>query len=157
MEARPDAKSFDSQPFPASPDGVSSAAPDLDKYLAIPQSDRELSSELQSLGHLVQQHVEDNYHLEPVTESIESLEETLRKLGISEDEKGTPSPTQLTTMAINPDTRHVALQHVIMRVIFMSLSAKPAGKFSLLPSTVTSLIQETPPVEKHLGNPEGTL
>lgn len=159
-EVRPDSKSFDSRAFTASPtvEPVPSAAPsvsDLDQFLVIPKSDKDLVGELRSLGHLIQQHVEDNYHLSAVAQSVNSLSQALENLGLSDTVKGVPGPGQLVSLALEPETRHVALQHVIARVMFDSISVKSTGKLSMLPPSVSLLTRTIPPVENHIGNPEG--
>lgn len=160
MEVRPGSKSFDSRAFTASPtvEPAPSKAPavsDLDQFLAIPKSDKDLAGELRSLGHLIQQHVEDNYHLSTVAEKPSSLSLALEYIGLSDTVKGMLGPEQLVSLAIEPETRHVALQHVIARVMFDSISVKSTGKLSMLPPSLSLLTRTMPPVEKHIGNPEG--
>lgn len=155
VDTRVEGKSFDSRAFTASPVEPLLAVSDLDEFLLAPQPDKELAGELRSLGHLIQQHVEDNYHLFPVTQSAGSLNQALTELGLAVNGKTLPGPAQLACMTANPKTRHVALQHVISRVIFDSLTARSTSKLSMLPLAVSSLVREMPPCEKHLGNPEG--
>lgn len=156
VEATNHGKSVDSRIFAATPVEPASAVSDLDQFLLAPRPDTELAGELQSLGHLIQQHVEDHYHLFPVERSLSSLSQALADLGLdSVDDRLLPGPAELADMSIDPRTRHVALQHVISRVIFDSLAVKSTSKFSMLPPTVSSLMGEIPPCEKHLGNPEG--
>lgn len=153
--SRPDPSTVESPSFPAVRDVHPNRGPDLDKYFPIPKADRELASELQSLGHLVQQHVEDYYHGEPKFTSTGFISEALIDLGLGEDGNELPGTAQLTSMAANPTTRHAALQHIITRVIFMSLSMKSGRNISLLPSAIKDLLRDMPPVEKHSGSPEG--
>lgn len=129
--------------------------PDLDKYLPIPKADGELRSELQSLGHLVQQHVEDHYHGEPKFTTTAFISQTLVEVGLGEDTKSLPGAAQLANMAANPSIRPLVLQHIIMRVIFMSLTMSAECGISLLPSLVMDMVRDMPPVEKHVGNPQG--
>ncbi|KUI68785.1 hypothetical protein VM1G_04425 [Cytospora mali] len=154
IETRTEGKSFDSRAFTVTPAETPSAVSDLDQFLLAPKPDKELAGELQSLGHLIEQHVEDNYHLFPVKQSISSLSEALAKLGLAVDEDMLPGPAQLAGMAANPMTRYVTLQHVISRVIFESLAVKSTSETSMLPPAVSSLMREMPPCEKHLGSPE---
>lgn len=145
----------DSRAFTATPVEPVTAVSDLDQFLAVPKSDKELAGELQSLGYLIQQHVEDNYHLLPPGQGAGSLSQVLVDLGLGDSESSLPKPGHLAAMALDPSTRLPALQHVIARVIFGSLTVKSVGKISLLPSAVSSLVREMPPCEKHMGNPEG--
>ena len=41
--------------------------------------------------------------------------------------------------------------------MFDSLTVKSVGKMSVLPPSVSSLVREMPPCEKHMGNPEGIV
>ncbi|KUI56838.1 hypothetical protein VP1G_04211 [Cytospora mali] len=157
IETRTEGKSFDSRAFTVTPAESPSAVSDLDQFLLAPKPDKELAGELQSLGHLIEQHVEDNYHLYPVKQSISSLSEALAKLGLAVDEDVLPGPAQLADMAAEPRTRYVALQHVISRVLFESLAVKSTSEISMLPPAVSSLMREIPPCEKHLGSPEGSI
>lgn len=131
------------------------AVSDLDQFMAVPMSDKELAGELQSLGYLIQQHVEDNYHLLPLEQGAGSLSQVLVDLGLGDGESSPLKPGELATMALDPGTRLAALQHVVSRVIFESLTVKSFGRISLLPPAVSSLVREMPPCEKHMGNPEG--
>lgn len=157
VETRTEGKSLDSRALTASPVEPPLAVSDLDQFLLAPKPDKELAGELQSLGHLIQQHVEDYYHLSPVEESISSLSQALTELGLAVDGKAFPGPAQLADMSANSRMRHVALQHVISRVIFESLAVKSTSRISMLPPAVSSLVREMPPCEKHLGSPEGQL
>ncbi|ROW09572.1 hypothetical protein VMCG_02512 [Cytospora schulzeri] len=154
VEERTEGKSFDSRALSASPVEPPLAVSDLDEFLLAPKPDKELAGELQSLGHLIQQHVEDNYHLLPVKQSISSLTEALTELGLDVGGTALPGPAQLADMSANPETRYSALQHVISRVVFESLAVKSTRKLSMLPPAVSSLVRELPPCEKHLGSPE---
>lgn len=155
IESRTGGRSFDTQAFTATPVEPVAAVSDLDQFLAVPKSDKELAGELQSLGYLIQQHVEDNYHLLPVGQSAGSLSQVLVDLGLGDSESSLPKPGHLAAMSLDPSTRVAALQHVIARVIFGSLTVMSVGKISLLPPAVSSLVREMPPCEKHMGNPEG--
>lgn len=157
IESRPGGKSPDPRSLMATPVEPATAVSDLDQFLPVPKSDKELAGELQSLGYLIQQHVEDNYHLLPLGESPESLSQLLVDLGVDDGGSSLPKPGQLASMALDPSTRPAALQHIIARVIFGSLTVKSAGEISLLPPSVSSLVREMPPCEKHMGDPQGIV
>lgn len=156
IESHP-GKSTDPWAFKVTPAEPVMAVSDIDQFLLAPKSDKELAEEVQSLGYLIQQHVEDNYHLSPVRQSAESLNQELECLGLGEGDFTVPKPAQLAAMATDPKTRFATLQHVIARVIFDSLSVKSVGKISMLPPSVSSLVREMPPCEKHVGNSEGIV
>lgn len=141
----------------ATPLEPAGAASGLDQFLPVPKSDRELAGELQSLGYLIQQHVEDNYHLLPARQGAGVLSQGLADLGLGDGGGAQPGPARLTAMALDPEMRVEALQHVIARIIFGSLTVKSFGKISMLPPLVSTLVREMPPCEKHMGNPEGII
>ncbi|KAL1874490.1 hypothetical protein Daus18300_003509 [Diaporthe australafricana] len=147
-------RSFDSRAFTATPLEPAGAASGLDQFLPVPRSDKELAGELQSLGYLVQQHVEDNYHLLPAGQDAGVLGQVLADLGLDDGGGAQPGPARLAAMAVDPKTRLEALQHVIARVIFGSLTVESLGKISMLPPSVSWLVREMAPCEKHMGNPE---
>lgn len=155
IESRSGDRRPESRAFAATPVEPVAAVSDLDQFLAVPKSDKELAGELQSLGYLIQQHVEDNYHLLPVGQSAGSLSQVLVDLGLGNGGSSLFEPGELAAKALDPSTRLAALQHVIARVIFGSLTVKSVGKISLLPPVVSSLVREMPPCENHMGNPEG--
>lgn len=155
IEIRAGDKRPDSRALTATPVEPIAPVSDLDHFLPVPTSDKELAAEMQSLGYLIQQHVENNYHLSPVRPASGPLGQMLVDLGLGEGDSSLPRPEQLAAMALDPNTRFAALQHVIARVIFGSLSVESAGKISMLPPSVPILVREMPPCEKHMGNPEG--
>lgn len=157
VESRPGERRRDSRALTATPVEPVTAVSGLEQFLAIPKSDKELSGELQSLGYLIQQHVEDNYHLLPVGQDTDSLSQALEDLGLDDCRSALPKTDWLAAMVVDPRTRLVALQHVIARVIFGSLSVEPMGKMSMLPPSVSSLVRSMPPCEKHMGSPEGIV
>ena len=143
--------------FTATPVEPVAAVSDLNQFLPVPKSDKELAGELQSLGCRIQQHVEDNNQVLPLGQSAGSLSQVLVDLGLSDGESTLPKPDQLAAMAEDPDTRLAALQHIIASVTFGSLMVKSDGKISMLPPSVSSLTREMPLCEKHMGNPEGIV
>ncbi|KAI3400569.1 hypothetical protein diail_2770 [Diaporthe ilicicola] len=154
VESRSGGRSLDFRALTATPAEPAAAVSGLDQFLPVPRSDKELAGELQSLGYLIQQHVEDNYHLLPVAQSVDALSRALADLGLGDGGSALPGPARLAAMAVDPDTRLVALQHVIARVIFGNLKVESAGGLSMLPPAVSSLMREMPPCENHMGNPE---
>lgn len=143
-------------PLTAPQDVRPNREPDIEEYLPIPKADRELASELQSLCHLIQQHVENHYHGEPKFTSTGLINQALVDLGFDDEcAKELPGAAQLANMAANPSIRPITLQHIITRVIFMSLSINSESNVSLLPSAIVDLVRDMPPIEKHVGNPEG--
>lgn len=155
MEPHVGVRSSGPQAVMATPAGPAAGVSDPDQFLVVPTPDKELAGELERLGKLILRHVEGNY----VTDRVRPAEcptWALRELlDLGATESTVPGIFQLSNMALDPDTRVAALQHVIARVIFGSLTATSVGKISLLPPPVSSFVREMPPCEKRKRNPEG--
>ena len=127
----------------------------LDQFLLDSKPDSVITSELGSLGQLVQQHVESHYHLQPVQGSPNALASILVSLGLEDQQPITI--VDLASLALDHRTRHAALQHIISRVAFESTVLGGATPISLLPTVAKELIDSLPPVESLTGNTEGEL
>jgi hypothetical protein len=127
----------------------------LEQFLLDSNPDSEIVSEFRSLGHLTQSHVEDHYHLRPVQRNVNTLTQLLADLGLGQGAILTPE--SLASLALDPRTRFVALQHIISRVTFQSATLNNSSPISLLPPVAKALTQNMPPIEEHRGSPEGTL
>lgn len=125
----------------------------LDQFLLDSKPDADIAAELQSLGQLIQQHVENNYHLQPVQRSPNVLAQTLVQLGLYEQDSS--AAISLASLAVDPRTRWAALQHVISRVTFASSSLDGHSPISLLPPFSGAFVQTLPPIESHRGSSEG--
>ncbi|KAI1409477.1 hypothetical protein F5Y13DRAFT_169920 [Hypoxylon sp. FL1857] len=119
----------------------------LDQFLLDSSSDAEISSEMGSLGQLLQQHVENHYHMQPVSQSVDTLSTALIHLGI--DQNSTMSASRLAALAIDPNTRRSAIQHVIARVTFASVTLDGASPLSLLPQPISSFVSLMPVTDGH--------
>ena len=129
----------------------------LDQFLLQPRPDNEIGSDLRALDALTRQHVENNYHLKPVHQTLKSLSQALVALGFSGH--GQRSPDDIVRLAIEARTRYAALQHIITRVALQSstLSMGSGASVSLLPPSVAAFAQSVPATERHRGNAEGEL
>lgn len=134
---------------PAKYDGFS-----LEQYLLDAKPDTDIAAEMKNLTALIQQHVENNYHLRPVQQTSGALAQVLAHLGIPES--GLYTPSHLASLALEPRNRYQALQHIITRVTFDSLSISGNSALSLLPGFVPVFANAIPPVEQHRGSSEGT-
>ncbi|KAI0105602.1 hypothetical protein F4776DRAFT_646923 [Hypoxylon sp. NC0597] len=119
----------------------------LDHFLLDSSSDAEISSEMRSLSQLLQQHVENHYHMQPVSLGVDALSTALVRLGL--DQNSTMSASRLASLAIDPNTRYKAIQHVIARVTFASVTLDGASPLSLLPEPISSFISLMPAAEGH--------
>jgi hypothetical protein len=117
----------------------------LDKFLLDSSPDKEIASELRSLGTLIQQHVENNYHLQPVPEDPRVLAASLVQLGVANG--GSLAPDALAQLALEPNTRYVALQHVISQVLFTSVDVSSRSALSMLPAPLAAFLRSIPPKE----------
>ncbi|TID02143.1 hypothetical protein CH35J_004107 [Colletotrichum higginsianum] len=126
----------------------------LSQFLLDAVPDKEIASELQSLGELIHQHVENHYHLRPVQASAQSLAPSLSILGLGAlSELDTK---QIAALSIDPKTRQTALQHVISLVVVASIDFNSRSRFSVLPTPVAGFLQSVPPVEPAGGDKNAT-
>jgi hypothetical protein len=135
-----DGKAYYTAPSPAAETKVQ-----LDKFLLDSSPDKEIASELRSLGTLIQQHVENNYHLQPVQEDPRVLAASLAQLGVVNG--GSLAPDALAQLALEPNTRQVALQHVISQVLFTSVDVSSRSALSMLPAPLAAFLRSIPPKE----------
>ncbi|KAI0880761.1 uncharacterized protein GGS22DRAFT_79790 [Annulohypoxylon maeteangense] len=124
----------------------------LEQFLLDSTPDAAISAEMGSLGQLIQQHVESCYHVLPVSRSEEALTTILIHLGL--DQNSTMSAARLASLAVDPKTRFSAIQHVIARVTFASVTFNGVSHFSLLPQPISSFASQIPATESHRGNVE---
>ncbi|KAK6084672.1 hypothetical protein SCUP515_01168 [Seiridium cupressi] len=137
--------------LPAGPP-VESSGLALDQYLLDSKPDAEIAGEMRNLAALIQQHVENNYHLRPVQQSASTLTQVLMNLGIPQT--GVLNCSHLASLALDPRTRSLALRHVIAKVTFESATLFGTSALSLLPAFVPSFSRAVPPVEQHRGSTE---
>ncbi len=153
---RPQSDYMAMQYHPQGKDPPVAATPDklqLDQFLLDPKPDNDITSELRSLGQLIQQHVENNYHLQPVQGNLNALAQALADLGLVQQYPS--AAVSLASLALDPGTRWATLQHVISRVTFSSLALDGPPPISLLPSFAGEFIRSLPPVENYRGRSEG--
>ncbi|RKU45012.1 hypothetical protein DL546_003492 [Coniochaeta pulveracea] len=132
-----------SQPPPAR----DKEAIELNHFLLDSLPDKEIVAELRALETLIQQHVENNYHLHPVQADPPALTQDLSRLGFGDD--GNLASEAIVALAMEPRlTRHLALRHVISKVVFSSidkpiLPAKSSSPRvpSMLPPPVAAFLQ----------------
>ncbi|KAI1758859.1 hypothetical protein GGR53DRAFT_524329 [Hypoxylon sp. FL1150] len=123
---------------------------ELDQFLLDSTPDADIRAELRSLNHLLSQHVDNNYHLKPVSHSASELSQVLLKLGLGQD--GAMTALKLATLSLNPPDRYFAIQHIIAKVVFASVAFNEASPYSLLPQPVSLFTSTIPAVEGRSGN-----
>ncbi|KAM0252776.1 hypothetical protein ACHAQJ_007614 [Trichoderma viride] len=144
-----DATVFESKTSPLidNIDGIGSGADiQLGQYLLDGAPDPEIASELQSLGELIHQHVEEIYNPQLVDADIQILSQSLQSLGLGSQGLGLDTEV-LATLSSNTNTRHVGLRSVISAVIFASIDFRSQGRLSLLPSPVAGILESMPATE----------
>ncbi|KAK0671435.1 hypothetical protein QBC41DRAFT_192042, partial [Cercophora samala] len=111
----------------------------LDFYLLDGTGDSEIISELQALGHLIKDHVENNYHVRSIRHDAPAIKETLRGFGLDER-----TQSQIATLSLDSRTRHVAIRWLLSRAIFFALDVHSAGGLSLLPPSIVEFVKALP-------------
>ncbi|OAA39358.1 hypothetical protein NOR_06196 [Metarhizium rileyi] len=118
----------------------------LEQFFPEATPDRTIVQEVQSLGGLVHQHVENYYHSKPVSVTPHNLSALLQGLGFSGIG---PSPDlymqTIAALCLNPKTRQYGLRHVILRATFGSIDVYSQNRLpSMLPGPVASFLQAIP-------------
>ncbi|KAI0455598.1 hypothetical protein F5B21DRAFT_523334 [Xylaria acuta] len=136
---------------------ISSTATDglqLDQFLLDSTPDTTIANELRTLGHLIQQHAETHYHLQPVQMDSSQLRQPLAHIGI---ERGSaPAIARLASLALEPRTRINAIRYLIAKAAFESTVIGGNACVSLLPPLVSDLSSIIPPIENHVVSQEAT-
>ncbi|KAL7940954.1 hypothetical protein V8C42DRAFT_336041 [Trichoderma barbatum] len=130
----------------------SGAGIQLGKFLLDGAPDQEIVSELQSLGELIRQHVEDYYSVQPVDANGRTLSQSLENLGVGLN--GSRLNTEaIASLCANSYSRHLGLRCVISSVIFASIDFHSRSGLSMLPAPVAGLLQSIPGAEYGGSNP----
>jgi hypothetical protein len=137
-------KAFDPRSQP--PLAQDKEAIELNHFLLDAVPDKEIVAELRALETLIHQHVDNNYHLHPARAESGALAQALSRLGVSEG--GNLATEAVVALAMELKTRHLALQHVICKVVFSSIDKPviPATSSSpripsMLPPPVAAFLQ----------------
>ncbi|EGO52053.1 hypothetical protein NEUTE1DRAFT_141961 [Neurospora tetrasperma FGSC 2508] len=111
-------------------------------------SDEEIKSELSALGYLLQEHVQNNYHLDPLDGSrneVFKLNQALADPAFGLDNR---THALILKLSQDPQTRFPAIRHFLALTIFPALDLHHVrthpGSVSLLPRQVTSFLESIP-------------
>ncbi|KAK3395336.1 hypothetical protein B0T20DRAFT_31795 [Sordaria brevicollis] len=111
-------------------------------------SDEEIKSELSALGYLLQEHVQNNYHLEPLDGNRSEpfrISQALADPAFGLDDR---NQALIFNLSKDPQTRFAALRHFLALTIFSALDLHHVrshpGSVSLLPRQVTSFLESIP-------------
>ncbi|KAK3983899.1 hypothetical protein QBC44DRAFT_278375 [Cladorrhinum sp. PSN332] len=118
---------------------VPGAKSELDLFLLDGTSDNEITSELTALGHLITDHVENNYHLHPIHQDPAVVKDSLSELGLDDW-----TQSQVANLSLDPRTRHVAIRSLLAHVIFSALDIRNTEGPSLLPPEVAAFVKSLP-------------
>ena len=113
----------------------------LSAHLLPSQNPGSVGEEFTRLDTFIKNHIHNCYHLvsiSPMSDSP-SLYESLSQLGLSEDTR-----RLVVRLSIDPNTRQVAIRHLLVRVIFSNLDIYFPGPRCLLPPVVSTLFESIP-------------
>ncbi|KAJ4147945.1 hypothetical protein LMH87_002438 [Akanthomyces muscarius] len=128
----------------------------LNQFLLEATPDRDIAQETQSIGALIDQHVESYYHTHPVTVDNRALASVLTQLGFPLTTNSTSLDAQsAAALCLDPRSRRVGLRHVLMRVLFSSIDMHSPHGPSMLPAPAASFLRAIPPAESdRFGDPQ---
>ncbi|KAH8686487.1 hypothetical protein BGZ61DRAFT_355615 [Ilyonectria robusta] len=122
----------------------------IDQFLLIATPDKEIGTELQSLGDLIHQHVENHYEFGPSPASASVLSQSLVNLGFTQGSG--LSANALAALCIRPESRQAGLRHVLSHIIFRSIDLNSRSSLSMLPAPLAAFLQSIPPAEQQHTN-----
>ncbi|KAL6410590.1 hypothetical protein AUP68_07017 [Ilyonectria robusta] len=104
------------------------------RCLLMGASDSDVRRELASLGLLIDHHVRYHYHRDNILVTPDTLHASLRQLQLTE-----VTCHMVARLSIDPNTRYVAIRHLLALVIFSNLDTHSVGLLSLLPPTLKEM------------------
>ncbi|KAH7009908.1 hypothetical protein EDB80DRAFT_415291 [Ilyonectria destructans] len=122
----------------------------IDQFLLIATPDKEIGTELQSLGDLIHQHVENHYEFGPSPASASVLSQSLVNLGFTQSSG--LSADAIAALCIQPESRQAGLRHVLSHIIFRSIDVNSRSSLSMLPAPLAAFLQSIPPAEQQHGS-----
>ncbi|KAM0156344.1 hypothetical protein ACHAQE_003066 [Botrytis cinerea] len=112
-------------------------ATQMQNYLVAERADdSQLRHQMQNLGELIYQHVENHYTTGPHTGSSQDFTATLKKCGYSE--RTDPTISTLGSLLGNSSERQTAIKNLIAWVILRGVELNRASEYSLLPDEITT-------------------
>jgi hypothetical protein len=109
--------------------------------------DREVVGVLRRLEVIMEQHIENYYHVKPIDVSVSLLAEQLTNLGISQDSSGFEAEA-VAEWCLQPASRRLGLQHVVSHVLFSSIDCNSRNGISLLPGPAINFLRSIRPIDK---------
>lgn len=128
----------------------------LNQFLLEATPDRDIAQEVQSIGALVDQHVETYYHTRPINIDRGTLASSLAHIGFPSSTHAAQLDAQsAAVLCLDPRSRQIGLRHVIMRTLFSSIDTHSPNP-SMLPAPVASFLRAIPPAESdRYADPQG--
>lgn len=116
-------------------------------------SDGELAETYRKIHKLLQQHMDNFYHRQPVGVDVATLKQAAERLElVSDDVLGLEA---LVSLALDPRTRAAALHHIIAQVLVKSIDFNSPGSLSMLPPNLVGLVRSFPAAERGGGSFDG--
>ena len=125
----------------------------LEENLLERADDSQIRKLMQDLNELIDQHVENYYHLQLLENSQGSLERRLVEFGYGAD----PSIQEMISILKNSKTRFAGIRQLIAMIIVRNIDFKARAEVSLLPPHIARICQSVPPIERQSGCEEGLL
>ncbi|KAH7229930.1 hypothetical protein BKA60DRAFT_628485 [Fusarium oxysporum] len=119
----------------------------VENFILQATPDREAVGMLQRLEVIMEQHIENYYHVKPIDIGVSVLAEQLTNLGISQDSSGFEAEA-VAKWCLNPTSRRLALQHVVSHVLFNSIDCNSRNGISLLPGPAINFLRSIRSIDK---------
>ncbi|KAH7267893.1 uncharacterized protein BKA55DRAFT_501186 [Fusarium redolens] len=119
----------------------------VENFILQATPDREVVGLLQRLEVIMEQHIENYYHIKPIDIGVSVLAEQLTNLGISQDSSGFEAEA-VAKWCLHPASRRLALQHVVSHVLFNSIDCNSRNGISLLPGPAINFLRSIRSIDK---------
>ncbi|KAK8045763.1 hypothetical protein PG996_013827 [Apiospora saccharicola] len=116
-------------------------------------SDGELVEVYRNIYKLLQQHMDNFYHTQPVEVDYDTIMRAAERLELVSDD--VLALESLTSLVLDPRTRAAALHHIIAQVLVKSIDFNSPGTLSMLPPHLVGLARSFPAAERGGGNSDG--
>jgi hypothetical protein len=119
----------------------------VENFILQATPDREVVGMLQRLEVIMEQHIENYYHVKPIDIGVSVLAEQLTNLGISQDSSGFGAEA-VAKWCLHPTSRRLGLQHVVSHVLFNSIDCNSRNGISLLPGPAINFLRSIRSIDK---------
>lgn len=119
----------------------------VENFILQATPDREVVGMLQRLEVIMEQHIENYYHVKPIDIGVSVLAEQLTNLGISQDSSGFEAEA-VAKWCLHPASRRLGLQHVVSHVLFNSIDCNSRNGISLLPGPAINFLRSIRSIDK---------